>query len=100
MDRRVYPEDRLLQGGKAVGSGPYRLNSIDKGKAVFSVYPGYHGTAEVKNSGVTLKLFRGDQQALRSALEKGDVDIAYRGLSAKAIAALDTSSTAEEGASR
>ncbi|MCX5140344.1 MULTISPECIES: ABC transporter substrate-binding protein [unclassified Streptomyces] len=97
VDRRVYPEDRLLQGGKAVGSGPYRLNSIDKGKAVFSVYPGYHGTAEVKNSGVTLKLFRGDQQALRSALEKGDVDIAYRGLSAKAIAALDTSSTAEEG---
>ncbi|WP_327713171.1 ABC transporter substrate-binding protein [Streptomyces sp. NBC_00464] len=97
VDRQVYPEDSLLEDGKAVGSGPYKLNSIDKGEAVFSVYSGYHGTAEVKNSGVTLELFRGDQQALQSALEKGDVDIAYRGLSAKAIAALDTSSTAEKG---
>ncbi|WP_406100389.1 ABC transporter substrate-binding protein [Streptomyces sp. NBC_01013] len=97
VDRQVYPEDSLLEGGKAVGSGPYKLNSIDKGKAVFSVYSGYQGTAEVKNSGVTLELFRGNQQALQSALEKGDVDVAYRGLSAKAIAALDTSSTAEQG---
>ncbi|MGW5930844.1 ABC transporter substrate-binding protein [Streptomyces anulatus] len=96
VDRQVYPEDSLLEGGKAVGSGPYELNSIDKGKAVFSVYSGYQGTAEVKNSGVTLEFFQGDQQALQSALEKGDVDIAYRGLSAKAIAELDTSSTAEK----
>lgn len=96
MDRQVYPEDGLLEGGKAIGSGPYELNSIDKGRAAFSVYSGYQGTAEVKNAGVTLELFQGDQQALQSALEKGDVDIAYRGLSAKAIAELDTSSTAEK----
>lgn len=96
VDRQVYPEDGLLEGGKAIGSGPYELNSIDKGRAAFSVYSGYQGTAEVKNAGVTLELFQGDQQALQSALEKGDVDIAYRGLSAKAIAELDTSSTAEK----
>ncbi|MFF9566539.1 ABC transporter substrate-binding protein [Streptomyces sp. NPDC014685] len=96
VDHEIYPADRLLKGDKAVGSGPYELDSIDKSKADFSVYSGYQGNAEVKNSGVTLRLFRGNQQALKSALEKGDVDIAYRGLTAKAIAALDTSPAAEK----
>jgi len=96
VDHQVYPKDTLLRDGSPVGSGPYTLDSIDKSRAVFSVYSGYHGNAEVKNSGVTLKLFRGDQQALRSALEKGDVDIAYRGLTAKAIASLDSSTTAKK----
>ncbi|MFF8912363.1 ABC transporter substrate-binding protein [Streptomyces sp. NPDC015032] len=96
VDRHVYPEDSLLEGGKTVGSGPYKLDSIDKSKADFSVYSGYHGNAEVKNTGVTLRLFNGDQQALRTSLEKGKVDIAYRGLTAKAIAALDASATAKK----
>ncbi|MFF2326140.1 MULTISPECIES: ABC transporter substrate-binding protein [unclassified Streptomyces] len=96
VDSHVYPADRLLEGGKTVGSGPYKLDSIDKSKAVFSVYGGYHGTAEVKNSGVSLKLFQGNQQELESALKKGKIDIAYRGLSAKAIAALDTTTTAQK----
>lgn len=96
VDRRVYPKDSLLEGGRTVGSGPYKLDSIDKSEAVFSVYSGYHGTAEVKNSGVTMKLFQGNQQALKTALEKDEVDIAYRGLTAKTIAALDTSPSAEK----
>jgi peptide/nickel transport system substrate-binding protein len=96
VDHKVYPKDSLLEGGRTVGSGPYKLDSINKSKAVFSVYSGYHGTAEVKNSGVTMKLFQGNQQALRTALQKDEVDIAYRGLTAKTIAALDTSPSAEK----
>lgn len=96
VDRQVYPEDKLLEGGETVGSGPYKLDSIDKTKAEFSVYSGYHGTAEVKNSGVTMKLFQGDQNALKTALEEDEVDIAYRGLTAKTVAALDTSPSAEK----
>ncbi|MER5615803.1 ABC transporter substrate-binding protein [Streptomyces sp. NPDC002215] len=96
VDRRVYPGDKLLEGGETVGSGPYKLDSIDKTKAEFSVYSGYHGTAEVKNSGVTMKLYQGDQNALKTALEEDEVDIAYRGLTAKTVAALDTSPSAEK----
>ncbi|MGW2846809.1 ABC transporter substrate-binding protein [Streptomyces sp. NPDC001108] len=96
VDSRVYPKDGLLTSGKTVGSGPYKLDSIDKERADFSVYSGYHGTAQMKNDGVTMKLYRGNQQALKSALEKGDVDIAYRGLTAKTIADLDTSPTADK----
>ncbi|MFI9626740.1 ABC transporter substrate-binding protein [Streptomyces sp. NPDC052042] len=96
VDHQVYPKDRLLDGNRTVGSGPYKLDSIDRSQADFSVNSDYHGNAEVKNSGVTLKLFRGDQQALRSSLEKSEVDIAYRGLTAKAVAALDSSAAAKK----
>ncbi|MEV6160652.1 ABC transporter substrate-binding protein [Streptomyces sp. NPDC052052] len=96
VDRHVYPKDRLLEGDKTVGSGPYKLDSIDDSKAVFSAYSSYRGTAEVKNSGVTLRLFQGNQQNLEASLKKGDVDVAYRGLTAKAISALDTETAAQK----
>src|SRR5205814_1938828 len=70
----------------AVGSGPYKLDSFGKAKAVFSVNDRYKGTAKVKNSGVTLTFFHGDQSALKKALQDDKIDIAYRGLSASDIA--------------
>ncbi|MFJ4922341.1 ABC transporter substrate-binding protein [Streptomyces sp. NPDC088725] len=94
VDHREYPADRLRDDSKAIGSGPYKLDVIDKGRAAFSVNSGYHGTARVKNSGVTLSFFRGDQKALASALEKGKVDIAYRGLTVQDIDKLQTSTSA------
>ncbi len=72
-----------------MGSGPYTLDSFDKDQAVFSVNGNYKGTAEVSNSGVTVKFFHGDRTALKQALLDGDVDIAYRGLTAADIADLD-----------
>ncbi|MEU9478399.1 ABC transporter substrate-binding protein [Streptomyces sp. NPDC048191] len=89
VDHRQYAAGHLRTDHKAVGSGPYQLDSFDKDKAVFSVNGNYRGTAKVKNSGVTLKFFHGDRAALKSALLDGDVDIAYRGLSASDIAGLD-----------
>jgi peptide/nickel transport system substrate-binding protein len=97
VDHRVYPADKLLVTGKAVGSGPYALSSFDaKKQAVFTVYKGYRGTAQVKNTGVTLDFFRGDQKALGSALQKGSIDVAYRGLTAGAIAGLQNSEMAND----
>jgi peptide/nickel transport system substrate-binding protein len=88
VDHTQYDGDKLRKDGKAVGSGPYKLDSFDKEQAVFSVNGNYKGTAKVKNSGVTLKFFHGDQAALKNALQDDKVDIAYRGLTAGAIADL------------
>ncbi|MEU8673689.1 ABC transporter substrate-binding protein [Streptomyces sp. NPDC048560] len=96
VDHRSYPADSLRTDNQAVGSGPYQLKSLDKSRAVFSVNSGYRGTAQVKNAGVTLDFFRGDQKKLASALQNGDIDVAYRGLAAQDIAELEASSTAAD----
>ncbi|MEU8030190.1 ABC transporter substrate-binding protein [Streptomyces sp. NPDC049099] len=89
VDHRQYDASGLRTDHQAVGSGPYKLDSFDKDKAVFSVNGNYKGTAKVKNSGVTLKFFHGDRTALKTALTDGDIDLAYRGLSASDVAGLD-----------
>ncbi|MEU6224270.1 ABC transporter substrate-binding protein [Streptomyces sp. NPDC047042] len=89
VDHSQYEEDGLRKDGEAVGSGPYKLDSFDEDSAVFSVNPNYKGTAEVHNSGVTLKFFHGDQTELKQAIVDKDIDIAYRGLKAGDIADIE-----------
>lgn len=89
VDHGQYDEDGLREDGEAVGSGPYQLDSFGEDGAVFSVNPNYQGTAEVQNSGVTLKFFHGDQTKLKKAVLDKDVDIAYRGLNAGDIADIE-----------
>lgn len=96
VDHRDYPADALRTDGKATGSGPYKLDSISETEAGFSANSGYKGTAKPKNGGVTLKLYGGDRAALSKALSDGEVDVAYRGLSADDIAALETSETTDD----
>ncbi|NJQ01398.1 ABC transporter substrate-binding protein [Streptomyces zingiberis] len=94
VDHREYPADRLRTDGKAVGSGVYTLDSFDAGsEAKFSVNPDYQGPARVKNSGMTMKFYRGNQGALKEALRRGDLDLAYRGLSIEDISDLETATT-------
>ncbi|MFD7689645.1 ABC transporter substrate-binding protein [Streptomyces sp. NPDC059781] len=95
VDHREYDADGLREDGEAVGSGPYRLDSFANDRAVFSVNEHYKGTAETKNSGVTLEFFHGDQNALKKAVQDAEVDIAYRGLTAEAINDIDR---ADDGA--
>ncbi|MFD4232222.1 ABC transporter substrate-binding protein [Streptomyces sp. NPDC058545] len=96
VDHSEYPANSLRKDGKAVGSGPYKLKSLDKSKAVFTVNSDYQGTARVKNSGITLAFFRGDQKKLASALQQGDIDVAYRGLTARDISKLEDSAAAAD----
>ena len=86
VDHSQYDGDKLRRDGKAVGSGPYKLDSYGKDEAVFSVNDNYKGNAKVKNSGVTLKFFHGDQAKLKKALQDDKIDIAYRGLTANDVA--------------
>ncbi|MFF8969277.1 ABC transporter substrate-binding protein [Streptomyces sp. NPDC014995] len=91
VDHRSYDADGLREDGEAVGSGPYKLDSFSEDEAVFSVNENYKGTAEVQNTGVTLKFFHGDQRGLEKALLDDKVDIAYRGLTAAGISAIEAS---------
>lgn len=91
VDHADYPADRLRSDGKATGSGVYTLKDYGPRKAVFAVNGSYKGPAKAKNSGMTVKFFKG-AGTLKKAVEKGDVDVAYRGLSMKDIAALDSAS--------
>jgi len=86
VDHSQYDGNKLRKDGKAVGSGPYKLDSYGHDEAVFSVNENYKGTAKVKNSGVTLKFFHGDQAKLKKALQDDKIDIAYRGLTANDVA--------------
>lgn len=89
VDRATYPAGKLRGDGRAVGSGPYTLDSYEEGaEAVFTVNPDYEGNAEVQNSGMTLRLYTGDTEALKTDLERGEIDLAYRGLAMEDIAEL------------
>ncbi|MEU8775891.1 ABC transporter substrate-binding protein [Streptomyces sp. NPDC048606] len=96
VDHAEYPADKLRTDGKAVGSGVYKLDSINDKSASFSVNESYTGKAKAKNTGVTLKFFNGDQAALKNTLQSGDVDFAFRGLAAKDIAALSATKTGDQ----
>ncbi|WP_338675581.1 ABC transporter substrate-binding protein [Streptomyces sp. SCSIO 30461] len=91
VDHREYDSGGLRDDGKAFGSGPYKLDSFTEDEAVFSINPEYKGNATVRNGGVTLKLYHGNQDKLAANLKKGEVDVAYRGLTAKEVAGLQGS---------
>jgi peptide/nickel transport system substrate-binding protein len=91
VDHREYPRNKLRTDNKVIGSGVYVLDSFNEKEAVFSVNPNYKGEADVQNSGMTMKWFKGDQAALKQAVQDGTVDLAYRGLAAKDIEELETS---------
>ncbi|WP_231626296.1 ABC transporter substrate-binding protein [Streptomyces apocyni] len=96
VDHRSYDFDKLRTDGQAVGSGPYALDSFGKKEAVFKVNGKYQGTAQAKNSGVTLKFYAGDQKQLKSELLDGKVHVAYRGLAAEDIAAIEEGTSGKE----
>lgn len=98
VDHTEYPKDKLRTDGKAVGSGVYKLESFDKKtKAVFKPNGSYKGPATLQNSGMTLKFFDGKQDELKAAVQKGDVDLAYRGLAMKDIADIEAADAGDKG---
>ncbi len=82
---KVYPADKLvhdpteLTGGAYVGVGAYKLVSYKRDQeAVFEKNPNFHGEAG-KVDRVTIRYYA-DSTTLRLALDKGEIDLAYKSL--------------------
>ena len=84
----IYPADAKQEDGKAIGSGPYKLDKYTPNQqAVFSANPEYTGANKPQTPNVLVQYF--DQaSALKLAIEQGDVDVAYRSLSPTDLEAL------------
>jgi len=85
QDPKVYPVDKLvhdpseLTGGAYVGAGAYKLVSYKRDQeAVFEKNPSFHGDV-AKVDRVIIRYYA-DATTLRLALDKGEVDLAYKTL--------------------
>lgn len=96
MDPSVYPADKIVQdvgelnGGEIVALGPYRLTSFKRDEeAVFEANPNYWG----KEPGIKKIIIRyfADATTMRLALEKGEIDLAFKTLNPSDVADLTKS---------
>ncbi|MFF2654709.1 ABC transporter substrate-binding protein [Streptomyces sp. NPDC058045] len=88
VDPRDYPADKVRDDGKAIGSGPYTLDSYQERKeARLSSNKRYKGFAERKNDAVDIRYFDSSASVVK-ALRDGQVDAAVRELSADDVQGL------------
>jgi peptide/nickel transport system substrate-binding protein len=92
QDPKVFPVDKIihdpteLPGGQFVGAGPYKLTSYKRDQeAVFSVNENYFGP-KGKIDRIIIRYYA-DATTLRLALDKGEVDLAFKTLNPADIAA-------------
>ena len=84
----TYPAAALQPNEKLLGSGPYKLTKFTEGQqAAFVANTNYAGKAKLANNQFVVQYFN-DASALKLAIEKGDVDVAYRSLSPTDITSL------------
>ena len=85
VDHEVYPADKLLDNDKVVGSGPYKLDSVETmtpeggsakvlAKVVLTPNGKYAGDAKLQNDKFTVRYFD-NPAALKDELDKGGVDL-------------------------
>ena len=78
----AFPADKLEPSDQVVGSGHYKLASYEPGQqTVFVKNPNYTGPQPAQNDRAIVQYFK-TPSSLKLALEQGNVDIAYRNLSA------------------
>lgn len=96
VDPDSYPADKVREDGKVLGSGPYALQSYDEGKKAELVRnDNYNGYAERKSGAVTIRYFQ-DSGDMVSALREHQLDVAFRGITADDILALQTRESQKE----
>jgi peptide/nickel transport system substrate-binding protein len=78
----AFPADKLMPSDQVVGSGHYKLASYEPGQqTVLLKNPKYSGPQPAQNDRAIIQYFK-TPSSLKLALEQGNVDIAYRNLSA------------------
>ncbi len=86
VDPSVFPSDQVVDG--LVGNGPFRIADWKKDEyLILEPNPYYNGEDKPKVDKVVVK-FYADSTQLRLALERGDIDIAWRTLNPTDIDAL------------
>ena len=83
VNPNVYPADKIvtnpgdLEGGKLVGLGAYQLSDFKRDQEILlDVNPAYYGD-KPKNDRVVIRYFA-DATTMRLALEKGELDFAFK----------------------
>ncbi|GAA2145560.1 ABC transporter substrate-binding protein [Kitasatospora kazusensis] len=83
VDHQVFPADKLLANDKLVGSGPYKIDSIENmtgsaghgpAKIALSANSHYQGDDKLQNSKFVVRFFN-QADDLKTALDKGDIDL-------------------------
>ena len=81
VDEETFPADSLMADDAIIGSGPYKLSQYKPGEqAVFEANESYDGPRTPEAAQVFVQYFS-DPAPLKTAIETGDVDIAWRTLS-------------------
>ena len=94
---RDYPADKIREGDKITGSGPFVLDSYKDGvEAVLGRNDSYTGFANRRNDGVTIRYFA-DSPQMVAALKAKEIDATYRGLSAAEIKDLQSPASHSQG---
>lgn len=93
VNPNVYPEDKIIRdpseltGGKLVGVGPYKVTSFKRDEEVIlEVNPDYYGD-KANIDRVVIRYFA-DATTMRLALERGELDVAFKSLNPSDIADL------------
>ncbi|MGH3321016.1 MAG: ABC transporter substrate-binding protein [Streptosporangiaceae bacterium] len=88
VDHKVFPANKVMNSGKIVGSGPYKMTKYSPGQQlVLKPNPHYGGDVKLHNSGVIVRYYS-KPSSMKLAIEQGEVDVDYRTFSPTDIASL------------
>ncbi len=96
LNPNIYPKDKIirdpseLKGGKLVGLGPYTVASFKRDEEiVMDANPNYYGD-KPKTDRIVIRYFA-DATTMRLALEKGEIDFAFKSFNPSDIDDLEKS---------
>jgi peptide/nickel transport system substrate-binding protein len=89
VDEETFPADKLMADDAVIGSGPFVLSQYKPGEqAVLEANPKYDGPRAAQSSQVFVKYYN-DPAPLKTDVENGAVDIAWRTLSPTDLTSLE-----------